>query len=199
MNSSLCPVQGIVAEGDSITAGSIENIPIPPGGLYPQLAAALLTKGTYLNVVAIPGLSCVFMDANYATRVAPYYNPNLAVNVASIMCGANDSPPASSAYAAILSWVAKAKVTGFKVIVLTMTDASGAREAYHDALNPLIVAGAAANGYIVADMSADPFVSCDGCWMDLTYFESGQVHLNPTGLGVVATYYETALATAGLN
>lgn len=118
------------------------------------------------------------------------------------MCGANDAgvETASTAYnSGILSFVSQAKASGYQVIVLTMTDAGEPRETFHNQLNPLITGGAAANGYIVADMTSDPFVSCNGCFTNGTYFQSDGVHLTPTGLAVVATYLETALATAGLQ
>lgn len=116
------------------------------------------------------------------------------------MCGANDvgANDPNASYASILSWVSAAKATGYSVVVLTMISKLGG-DTFKNSLNTLILNGAVANGYTVADMTADTHVGCDGCYSNLTYFQADGIHPTATGESTIAGYLETALQSLGFN
>lgn len=149
---------------------------------------------------------CVDTLGQFTTYVLPTKSTNYKHNVVSIGCGHNDflhGTSAASSYSSILATVVAAKAAGFTVIVGTVMDAidlnSGAGATYRSALNASITGGAVANGYSVADVSADANLGCNNCYLDGTYFLPDGVHLTTTGWAKKATYTAPILTALGFN
>jgi hypothetical protein len=52
--------------------------------------------------------------------------------------------------------------------------------------NAKVVAGAAANGYSLADRAGNSMIGCASCNTNLTYFYVDNIHLNNTGYAIMA-------------
>lgn len=195
-----------MADGDSITAGTATTS-------YPQVAVNALTPGAIrVDDVGQSGHSCAQQDSGYATNVAPHYDATETRNVATLLCGANDwqnNTTDLSSYTSILSWAAKAKATGFSVIIITNPSRSVSSfggpnsngqtgDQYVQALATRIRNGAVANGYTVADVNGDATIGCTGCYTNSTYFQGDGIHLLQAGYNIIGgTYLKAALQSLG--
>lgn len=185
-----------VATGDSISAGTN----------YPTIAWNSLTPSIirFANT-ATSGYGCSTINSEYTSVVAPFYNSARDRNVVSIMCGANDGGTPDASYATILLWVAKAKATGYTVIVLTNTSINGMRsdsggpitgDQWMQELATLIRNGAVANGYTVSDVNANATMGCTGCYANTTYFSDGE-HPTVAGQNIISPILKSTLQSLG--
>jgi hypothetical protein len=149
---------------------------------------------------AVPGqLASILMGAPTAIDVATL-NATTGSKMYTVMIGTNDNlagvPPATN-YANILNIVAQIQATGTPVVVFTILPRgdSGdppATEANRQALNALILAGAAANGYAVANAGADPIMgNLVTCFNTKYYVDT--VHPTVLGSSILSSYVVTAI------
>lgn len=149
------------------------------------------------------------MDTRYSTNIAGLFDTTSVNNVVSLLCGTNDYSAGTtdlSAYTSILSWVSKAKATGYTVLIFTPISRFGTDnghgqtgDQYEQALSARIIGGAVANGYTVIDLNGDVNIGCTGCYANTTYFNPDEIHLTQTGYNIIGSYYLSALNALGIN
>jgi lysophospholipase L1-like esterase len=121
-NSPIVPFSSApryVCDGDSLTYGYLSSNPYP--------AQLMALSGLAVVNLGISGKKLVDMDATYTSYTAPNYVPG-AINYLIVEGGINDiynGGTASGLATAIRSYCAKAKATGFKVYITTLTPSSG--------------------------------------------------------------------------
>lgn len=184
-NAPVNVTDSMVWAGDSITAGWTCNLYIQS---LPRETSLGLTKSVGMYNLGVAGQFLSAILANYTSFEATHYNAAKAINVDHIFAGTNDLEGRSSGNIVgfgttlynsdLLPYIALAQGTGYKVVVGTMlprawtgssTDQSQ-KETERLAYNSLIISGASANNYSVADYASlfpTPSVytssgSCDG-------------------------------------
>lgn len=188
-------------DGDSITANMGETTVI--ANRYGNLGLASMqgvSTYAYANV-AVGGQTCLQRTTAYPTDVRPRFNPASKFKVASLLCGINDrvgGADEATVYARILAWVALAIADGFTPVVWTVEDNGIMSDGYRATLNGLITAGAAGNGYTVADIAANATMGCNGCDANTTYFIDG-THPTVAGNAIFGTVLKTTLESLGWN
>jgi hypothetical protein len=139
------------------------------------------------------------MVSQYETAVAPLYQSD-ADNIAVLFPGANDGwvqmpNTPSDEIDGILAWVAKAKATGYRVLVCTLIDRQGtpAQRAYLAEMSPLIRSHAAIGGYEVIDVQAVDLVGAPGAAENQTHFPDGVHPSSPAALVAIAGAVRAAI------
>jgi lysophospholipase L1-like esterase len=179
---------GFVCDGDSLTNGT---------GTAPNYPAKLgaLTSLPFINR-GVNGQTLVSMDSGYATNTAPSYSTTY--NTLVILGGTNDlssSVAAATLGTAIRSYAAKAKATGFKVIVATVppsTVITSAKETERTAYNTDLRNnwGSFADG--IVDFAA---ISQFSDPTNTTYFRDG-THPTAAGYALMAEAVRVACTVA---
>jgi hypothetical protein len=187
-------VGGFVCDGDSLTYG-LGGGGVDPTTPYPTQLASL-TGLSAINI-GIGGKTLVAMDADYASHTAPNYSPTSA-NILVIEGGINDcyqgGTPSGTA-AAIRSYCAKARATGYKVYIMTLTPSlgygwSGSNESLRQAINTDRRTNWASYCDGLIDVAASSAMSDP---MNSTYFQSDLLHWTTAGNAVVANLVKTAV------
>ncbi len=183
------PIGSIVFDGDSLTAGSTATDPYPS-----QVMRAFRSGVRWVNL-GIGGQRLLEMLANAPSKVDPLYRSDLGQNVVVIWGGTNDmrhwAHPPSVVYSRLREYCLGRRAAGYTVVVLTMlprTDGAypPSLEADRQTLNRLIRATWPGFADALVDMGADPLVGLWGRELDTVLFSPDRVHLNNTGLSVVA-------------
>lgn len=185
------PVNGLVAEGDSLTAGTG---PVP-------IWTTQFASETGLPVinVAHSGDAMSLMDTEFATNVAPNYSATTA-NWLFLLAGVNDifnGVSAATLIVTLQSMINKAKAAGFAVAIGTLLKTAhsnwdAGKEAQRVAFNNHILANYAAMGADrIADLAAVPELSDPN---NTTYFMADKLHLQVPGFTAVATAIRLALS-----
>lgn len=197
-----CQATAYVADGDSITfaQGLVQSL------AYPNVMVAALTQSYNFVNIGVPGNTCTQRDtAATLPGGADQYlkNNQRAQATLSIDCGVNDlfggATPAV-AFSNLSTYITNRKAAGWKhIAVLTILDASTVSFANTSGLSALIVAGAGAGGYTVADVGSDANLGCNGCHANSTYFQADGVHPTAVGQALMETYLKTVVNGFGLN
>ncbi len=165
-----------VADGDSIT----EGIGASHGASYPRQMEALLGHAWRIHNCGISGDTLAGRDQAYAARIAPFCDPRAARRVLSIFAATNDlalGADAASLAAHLRSYCARARATGFRVIVATTLprpDLSPGQGRQLHAHNAFIRQDWRGFCDGVADVAADPVFAGTAIYAD---------GLHPTSLG----------------
>ena len=173
----------LVFDGDSLTWM----------GAYPSECAAMVGK-PYVNL-AISGQTTYHILSNTNTDL---YGGLPANDTYILWIGTNDlyahTAPATI-YANIVAIVAARAAANFTpIFVCTLQDErDGEHYADRSTLNALIIAGAAANGYTVADLAADARIGPEHASADPTYFIADMIHMTPAGLLIAADIVAAAI------
>jgi lysophospholipase L1-like esterase len=187
----------LLAQGDSISTLAAPFPPPTAYPAYPNLAAQWFPAGSVLINNAIGGQTAQVLSGAQTTADVATLNGISGKKYYSIMIGTNDlvtaTTPAAT-YAYLLTIVSAIKATGATIIVFTilprgdLTD-DGLRQAY----NTLIIDGATANGYTVANVGVDPLIGIPGAEFNATYYYSDHVHPITAGEMVIVPYLINAL------
>lgn len=179
-----------MADGDSLTSGF--------GEISPYTSEMTLNLVWQKFNVAIAGETLANMLANAPTVVDPKFKTGFK-NVVVIWGGDNDftinGQTASQVYTTMTSYVAARHAVGWQVVVATTLSRSPSTfdAAFKVPYNTLILANTAgADG--VVDFSGTP-LGCNGCYTNLTYYQSDQIHPNQTSI----TNIEAPFISAGVN
>lgn len=209
-----CQPSGVITFGDSLqySSGCLLIQCITDVG--PVLSPPTYTQAEIISA-AVGGTTCADWDAGasvsgfpvgYASIIAPYFFSARTRNIAVLGCGTNDwlsGASTTTVYNHILSIVAKAKATGFSVVVGTISSSdrftmANGGWAWRADLNSKITGGAVANGYTVFDYGNDAMLGGNTSWMDATYFTDG-THFTAAGQTIQAMYLKTALDALGVQ
>jgi lysophospholipase L1-like esterase len=135
------------------------------------------------------------MLANAPSKVDPLYRNYLGQNVVVIWGGTNDmrhwAHPPAAVYSRLREYALQRRAVGYTVVVLTMLPRTDGAyppnlEADRQTLNRLIRATWPGFADALVDMGTDPLLGLQGCELDARLFSPDRVHLNNTGLSVVA-------------
>lgn len=188
----------VVFDGDSMTAGTGTTSP------YPDQCGVLLGSGWgYGNYAANGTVINPDMIIRGATRIDPAVSVNNGKHILVIWGGTNDlhfSATAAATYTALQTYCNARRAAGWKVVVLTMLPRSDAGnpvdiETRRTDYNTSIRAGWSAFADVLYDPASDARIGDLGDETDLTYYTSDHVHLNATGLGIIAAGVATAIGT----
>lgn len=177
---------GLVADGDSITAGTSDTP-------YPGLLT--LPTGWTLHNVAVSGQSLAIAVPAAPTVVDALYTGGLGFpNICSVWLGTNDianngTTPAAT-YAMLVQYVQARHAKGWKVIVATMLSRKNV-EPQKNQFNALVLANTAGADAVV-DFTGT-VLGCDLCSTNLTYFDPDQIHPTQTGVGVEVPLFQAAI------
>jgi lysophospholipase L1-like esterase len=138
--------------------------------------------------------------------VAQSYNKNRRVSIISLACGANDwnnGTAAATTIANIQAWVAAVQTNAPNsyIAVQTIADHSGMTSgnggyAWKDTVSAAI---RLIPGIYVVDVQANPYLGCDGCSANPTYFLDG-VHFSTLGgIPIQAGLQEAIMTEVGFK
>ena len=176
-----------VCSGDSITYGI---------GLSQGICnnSNFTPSDTYASVKtdAIPGYTAVQLS-----QVSAFYyivrNPLATRNTVFVFAGTNDST-AALAEQGIRSICTQAKLAGFNVIVATLISRVSEDSTIIQPVSAWVRLNWRSFADGIVDFQADPNMGCTGCYSNLTYFQSDQIHPTQAGQNILAT-----LLTAATN
>ncbi len=183
------PIGNIVFDGDSLTAGSTATDP------YPSQLMRRFRPGVKWVNLGIGGQRLQDMLANAPSKVDPLYRSDLGQNVVVVWGGTNDmrhwAHTPGTVYSRLREYCLGRRAAGYTVVVLTTLPRSDGvyppnLEADRQTLNRLIRATWPGFADAIVDVGADRFIGLQGCELDPRFFSPDRVHLNNTGLGVVA-------------
>lgn len=182
----------IVLDGNSLTTGA--HI-ADSAQWYPNRLTAMMPS-IISTVEAVAGQTTEAMVMRYPSNVSPLYNGPASRNIVVAWEGINsltrgqdgvsipDTP--AQAYAAMANYIALAKATGFKVLVLTMIkcDTAVVSEANRLAYNALVLANSA-NADAVLDIGSMPeFQDIN----DTNIYYTDKIHVVAAGAAAVTHY-----------
>lgn len=184
----------IVAEGDSLTAGTAWNT---AGNEWPRQLARLYTDNRMVAVsnMATGGQNIPNTATNAELQIDAQFDARKGVNVLVYWTGINDlrTGPytAAQAYANLESYCAARRAVGFKVLACTLTPCtiSGTVESYEGArqtFNASIRAAGSALCDGIVDFGADPNIGPEGADADTTYYAADNCHFTDAGLLYIA-------------
>lgn len=186
--------------GDSITNGaSTAALGVSYNRNWFYHAEKLLRLSPKVHNLSVPGYRTYDIDGYKGYALAPTYDSS-KTNVLTYWCGTNDLVNSGNTAAAtepyIASTIAAAKALGFKVVIGTITPASGyagdsAKEAERQALNAWIRAGSS-GADAIADVAADPVMGPLSAASDTTLYGDG-LHLTELGTQYIAPYWAAAI------
>ncbi len=183
------PIGNIVFDGDSLTAGSTATDP------YPSQVMRGFRTGVECVNLGIGGQRLQEMLSNAPAKVDPLHRSYLGQNVVVIWGGTNDmrhwAHPPEAVYSRLREYCLQRRAAGYAVVVLTMLPRTDGAyppnlEADRQTFNRLIRATWPGFADALVDMGTDPLVGLQGCELDARLFSPDRVHLNNTGLSVVA-------------
>jgi lysophospholipase L1-like esterase len=183
------PLGNVVFDGDSLTAGSTASDPYPS-----QLMRGFHSVVRWVNL-GIGGQRLQDMLARASWQVDPLYRPDLGQNAVVVWGGTNDmrhwAHPPAVVYSQLREYCLGRRAAGYTVLVLTMLPRSdgafpSSLEADRQTLNRLIRATWPGFADALVDVGADPLVGMGHSELDTRLFNSDRVHLNNTGLSVIA-------------
>ena len=179
----------IVFDGDSLTAGSTATDP------YPSQLMRRFRPGVQWVNLGIGGQRLEEMLDNAPIKVDPLYDIHLGQNVVVVWGGTNDmrhwlhSPEV--VYSQLRQYCLERRERGFTVVALTLLPRSDGAypagfEASRQAVNREIRATWPGFADAFVDVGADRLIGQLGCELNPRFFSGDRVHLNNSGLGVVA-------------
>lgn len=185
----VAPIGTAVFDGDSLTAGSTASDPYPS-----QVMRAFRPEILWANL-GIGGQTLAAMLANAPSKVDPLYRSDLGRNVVVIWGGTNDlrwwSHTPRAVYERLRTYCLGRRAQGFTVVTLTMLPRTDGVcppgfESQRRQFNAMVRSGWAGFADVLVDVAADPFLGRPGCEADLRFFSGDLVHLNNSGLALVA-------------
>jgi lysophospholipase L1-like esterase len=183
------PIGNIVFDGDSLTAGSTATDPYPS-----QLMRGFHSDVKWVNL-GIGGQRVQDMLANASSKVDPLYGAERGQNVVVIWGGTNDirhwAHPPGVVYSQLREYCLGRRAAGYTVVVLTMLPRTDGvipegLEADRQAFNRMIRATWPGFADALVDVGCDRLIGLPGCERDTRLFSPDLVHLNNTGLSIVA-------------
>ena len=183
------PIGNIVFDGDSLTAGSTATDP------YPSQLMRVFHPGVKWVNLGIGGQRLQEMLANAPAKVDPLFRPDLGQNVVVIWGGTNDmrhwAHTPETVYSRLRQYCLERRAAGYTVVVLTMLPRTDGAyppnlEAYRQTLNRFIRATWPGFADALVDVGTDRLIGLLGCEVDTSFYSPDRVHLNNTGLSVVA-------------
>lgn len=188
---------GYVCDGTSLTFGLVidTGTTVTP---YPSQLAAL--TGLPAINVGESGAQSGYLDTNYATRTGSQFSATTA-NVLIVEVGINDiynGGTVATIDASIRSYCAKARATGFKVYLQTITPSNGygwtsGWESIRQAVNTDRRSNWASYCDGLIDTAANPALSNTA---DGTHYQSDQLHWTTLTDSIVAGMAQSSTATA---
>lgn len=197
--------KSVVCDGDSLTDGAtlIDHD-------YPQQIMDTLGTDYSLANMGIGGQTISDMDSDSTTDIDPLYSSLHPCNVLVAWCGTNDiyfNTDAATVESRLQTYCAARQSAGFKVAVCTLTprndfpgtstlpgptgpDMSSQHEAIRADVNAWLRLNYASFADALIDLGADSRIGDKGDEDSTTYYSADKVHLNATGLGVVAELVE---------
>jgi lysophospholipase L1-like esterase len=187
--SAKAPIGNIVFAGDSLTAGSTATDPYPS-----QLMRRFRPDVRWVNL-GIGGQRLEEMLDNAPIKVDPLYDIHLGQNVVVVWGGTNDirhwlhSPEV--VYSQLRQYCLERREKGFTVVAMTLLPRSDGTypadfEANRQAVNRKIRATWPGFADAFVDVGADRLIGRPGCELNRGFFSGDRVHLNNSGLAVVA-------------
>jgi lysophospholipase L1-like esterase len=187
----------IICDGNSLTIGQ-------GGTPYPTQLAGLApfsTNGAAFSNIGVGGQTTPDMAADYDSQVVALYNAGKQNNIYVCWEGINHlyyNATTTQAYEAIRDLCLRARMTGFYVVVGTLTPRSNSGtpadfETKRQEVNTLLRSNWRTFAGELADFAADARIGDAGDELDTTYYTSDKVHLNTTGYGVVAAIVKDTL------
>ncbi len=179
----------ISCSGDSIFANVGSTTPV-----CNSLSGLNDTYTAYAN--AMPGWSCESIQALVPLREKAVISTYAGKSVGVVECGQNNLAQGDSNTTVANKVVALGKAlkaAGADSVFLTTLMSATGKDANKDVINPLIRAGAAANGFGIVDFNA-PQMMADGAYANTAYFLDG---LHPTG--TAKTTYMAAPIVNNIN
>lgn len=184
INTQLPVTKNIVWDGNSLLAtGNVQNnvIALHDTNVYSTYGYKTFSFG-------IASQTTTQMIANYASKIAPTYDPSVAKNILIVWEGTNDlrtiqNP--TTVYNNIVTYCNLGRATGFKVIVVTIlprSDAGTYVGFVTDRLtvNASIVANWATFADALVDLGGDVNIGQIGQELNTVYYQGDKVHLNFT-------------------
>ena len=187
--SSKATIGNIVFDGDSLTAGSTATDPYPS-----QLMRRFRPDVQWVNL-GIGGQRLEDMLGNAPIKVDPLYDIHLGQNVVVVWGGTNDMRhwlhTPEVVYSQLRQYCLERKKRGFTVVAMTLLPRSDGTyppgfEANRQAVNMKIRATWPGFADAFVDVGADPLIGRPGCEVNRKFFSGDRVHLNNSGLAVVA-------------
>jgi lysophospholipase L1-like esterase len=178
----------LIAEGDSITAGSFA----------PSFLSAIVLNGSW-NILSPSwnGQTMATIESTGSLSEDPYFASNAPANALIIWAGTNDSGSDPGSMQAVwdnmAAYAVARRKAGFKVFVATMLSRTGL-DAKKNTYNALIRANwqTVADGLI--DIAANPNLGCDGCNSNTTYFQGDNIHPTPfSQYNLIAPVFQRAI------
>lgn len=182
----------IVFDGDSLTYGNGgTGAPYNSYITFPTFNGIPITSYN----IAVPSITTQEAFRITPRNLNPKYSSNSGMNMTVIWLGTNNcstGDSASTTFSYLKEFGRHQQSLGWNVIMLTMISRVG-NEPCKNSLNSLIRANwpEFANG--LADVAADPNLGADGAYLNLTYFNADQVHLNDTGYMLVASIVQPVI------
>lgn len=187
--------------GNSLTAGF--NLSSPATQAYPAQTDVLLGQSQwgYTNL-GVTGITTPQLINSAPGGVDAFFDYRCTKNIAALWEVTNDlsiNQNESTAYSNYVTWCQGRQTAGFKVVSFTVLPRSVASsysgfEADRQAINTSIRTNWATFSDVLCDVGADSNIGVPGSQTNTTYYQGDQIHLNPTGAGVVASYANTAIA-----
>jgi hypothetical protein len=178
----------IVFDGNSLIAGSL--VTDVPYKVIADLGSPW--AGTNVGVGGRGGADMIPVASQY---VDIHYNARRVKNILVYWEGRNDltTLTPAQAYANTQTYCLARQAIGWKVIVLTLSLATGDGETRTD-YDDLLIAGWSGFADAIARIDQDPEIGDAGDPTDPVYYQVGGVHLTPAGYAIVATLIEAAIA-----
>jgi lysophospholipase L1-like esterase len=179
----------VVFDGDSLTAGSGATDPYP--AQFRRMWGGTLSWCNF----GVGGQRIRDMLADAERQVDPLYNPAFGRCVVVVWGGTNDVALwrhfPEVVFADIRAYCQGRKDRGFTVVVLTMLPRSDASalpttEGARQQLNDLLRTNWKEFADALVDVAADPKLGAPGAELNQEYYQPDRVHLNDSGLGLVA-------------
>jgi len=179
----------LVYDGDSITFGT---------GLTPYPSLITTTIPYTVHNIGVPSFQLAY-DA-FGGGVDAYRAPQANFNVDVIFLGTNDicvaGTSAANTHTLLSNYATRQRSNGWKVVVVTMISRLSCATG-KNILNPLIRANWRSYADAIADVAAAPFLGCDGCYLNSTYFQSDGIHPTQAGQALLAPVIQAAINTIG--
>jgi lysophospholipase L1-like esterase len=188
----VAPPSNIVFDGDSLTFG-YSLVPVSFDTKYPTLVARSYAPNPAWANIGIPSQTMRTMAAGVAANIVPLYQPRAKTNVLVVWAGTNDilaGTTAAVTHGYLQTYCLAAQAAGWKVVVLTMLPAASPSTVRDPtAYNTLIRANWTGYANALADVGADSRLSTTSA----TYFQADNLHINGSGMSVVAGIVQAAI------
>jgi lysophospholipase L1-like esterase len=189
----------VIFSGDSITLATGQGI--STSDRYAGLVATQLPEIAANDSVIAVGSTSIGSDGGQGAAADSAYDASKAVNILTVLFGANDMLTLTGAefYAALKVWCEARQSTGFKVVVLTTLNhtTGGGIASRRNAANALIRADASFYDAL-ADIASDPIMGTDAAPSDTDLYLDG-VHPTVLGHTYLAPYVRNAISSLILS